>query len=488
VNGRRRGEWLPDGLHYLDVRFDPALLMRAVEHRMDTGDLEGRAVEHIAVPKGLTAFRPGALLRLDDEVLYTLLVLRCGSVVENALDDGVFSYRLAHENDDDLLTPQGKAWGKFQRVQSEAPKGPWTHALVTDIAGFYEYIDEAVLAETLTDLGAPADAISSLRGLIKGWQKKTGLKGLPQGPDASAVLANAFLIPVDEQMLAESAKHGWRYIRWSDDIRVLTKSEDEARTAAYLLSVAMRRRGLYLAPGKTEFLAIAELAERATDEDLERIAYLFDAKMFDQVRVKVGPVFRRATKNYTMLSVDKVTELRFCLYRMGRTADDRALRLLLQHLPAVGFLEGYLYLYLREFIDRRTVISRVTDVLDGLDPFRDALLAGNLLRVIAEAKSVDVRTLNVVRRFAWGVTGPDAVRAVAIRALGVHATATDEADLKTHLWRESDHRVIRSTLTAVKDANPVKANVTLGDYRRANPEYGVVVDYLKRFGAPSPRR
>ncbi|HEV8699271.1 MAG TPA: hypothetical protein VGQ89_16375, partial [Candidatus Limnocylindrales bacterium] len=158
----------------------------------------------------------------------------------------------------------------------------------------------------------------------------------------------------------------------------------------------------------------------------------------------------------------------------------------LRSLPRLGFLESYVYLYLREFVSRSSVAVRVGQVLQALDPYRDALLAGNLLRVLAEAPTLDVDAMNVVRRFAWG-RAPDALRAVAVRALGRHASATDEADLKVQVWREADHRVIRSTLSAIKDANRVKSNVTLGDYRRANPEYTSVVDYLMRFGAPPPR-
>ena len=61
---------------------------------------------------------------------------------------------------------------------------------------------------------------------MKGWHKKSGLRGLPQGPDASAVLSNAYFVPIDEEMYALARIRDWGYLRWSDDIRVFTKSQD----------------------------------------------------------------------------------------------------------------------------------------------------------------------------------------------------------------------------------------------------------------------
>jgi hypothetical protein len=64
--------------------------------------------------------------------------------------------------------------------------------------------------------------------------------GIPQGPIASDFLAEVFLLPLDEAM----KKTGIPYIRYVDDIRVLAKTEAEARRAAMTLELECRRLSL----------------------------------------------------------------------------------------------------------------------------------------------------------------------------------------------------------------------------------------------------
>lgn len=64
--------------------------------------------------------------------------------------------------------------------------------------------------------------------------------GIPQGPMASDFLTEVFLLPLDEAM----KRTGIPYIRYVDDIRVLAKSEEDARRAAIVLEMECRRWSL----------------------------------------------------------------------------------------------------------------------------------------------------------------------------------------------------------------------------------------------------
>jgi len=313
-------------LGYEDVSNDRSSLIRVAERRWQDGDLEGRQLEHIPIPKDRVSFRPGALLRLEDEVLLDAVVLSMAAQIEAALGPEVYSYRVAMSSSKNLLVDQSKAWGRFQEVQRDAPADGWTHVLVTDVAGFYEYIDADVLHDTLGDLGVDPEDTGAVKGLMKGWHKKSGLRGLPQGPDASAVLSNAYMVPVDEEMNSLCRTHSWKYARWSDDIRVFTHSADSARTAAFRLSLAVRRQGLYLQGSKTRIVTADELAEEATAADLGIAAYFFALGAMKEVKALIGPIFRRATHGGKSLKPADLTELRFSLYRLGKIGDDRALK------------------------------------------------------------------------------------------------------------------------------------------------------------------
>ena len=101
-------------------------------------------------PKGRSKLRPGAFLRLEDEVLLTGLVF--GATLPTSRVRSVLKcirYRLAAPGGKEMYVRQGRAWGRFQDAQRSAPSLGWTHALVTDVAAFYEYVDADVLGDTL---------------------------------------------------------------------------------------------------------------------------------------------------------------------------------------------------------------------------------------------------------------------------------------------------------------------------------------------------
>lgn len=242
--------------------------------------------------------------------------------------------------------------------------------------------------------------------------------------------------------------------------------------------MAVRRQGLYSQGSKTRIVTADELAEEATAADLGIAAYFFALGAMKEVKALIGPIFRRATHGGKSLKPADLTELRFSLYRLGKIGDDRALKLLLKELPFVGFLGDFVYLYLRAFVGRPAVVQRVVEVLDGLEPERDAYLAGLLLRTLEEAPSLPVNGLDVLRRNATSHQPSPAVRAVATTALGRHGLPFDETQIRTSLWREADPRIIRAQLAALVRLAPRRSRATLGDYKRAFPAYTGTVDHL----------
>jgi len=73
----------------------------------------------------------------------------------------------------------------------------------------------------------------------------SGVRGLPVGPTASAVLANAVL------SRADTALRGTPHLRWVDDYLIFCSDELQARAALERLAAALGEVGLSLAPEKT---------------------------------------------------------------------------------------------------------------------------------------------------------------------------------------------------------------------------------------------
>jgi hypothetical protein len=76
------------------------------------------------------------------------------------------------------------------------------------------------------------------------------VRGLPIGPEPSAVLANAVLAEMDGAIRRAGARH----LRWVDDV-FLWGTRADVRRALGALDDALSRAGLALHPEKTRVLA-----------------------------------------------------------------------------------------------------------------------------------------------------------------------------------------------------------------------------------------
>ncbi|MGH6842787.1 MAG: reverse transcriptase domain-containing protein, partial [Methylocella sp.] len=93
-------------------------------------------------------------------------------------------------------------------------------------------------------------------GLIRSWLEQDILRGMerwkptggtPQGAVISPLLANLYLHPLDERMMAR----GYRMVRYADDFVVLCRSPEEAEAALSEIRGWVAENGLTLHPDKT---------------------------------------------------------------------------------------------------------------------------------------------------------------------------------------------------------------------------------------------
>lgn len=123
-------------------------------------------------------------------------------------------------------------------------------ALVADVHDFYGSVAPGVLAGALARVGCGTvdvrRAVAAVRRL-----NAYGVRGLPVGPEPSAVLANASLAGVDASLVSA----GFRHVRWVDDILVFTSDAAAAHEALVVLTRALARAHLRPARHKTRVLA-----------------------------------------------------------------------------------------------------------------------------------------------------------------------------------------------------------------------------------------
>jgi hypothetical protein len=164
--------------------------------------------------------------------------------IERALGPEVFAIRTRPSGAGWELVPWGPAraaWARTLRTLiGGAARG--TVFAVADVRDCYA----SITPETIDALLGPeaAHAIAVLRRL-----HEHGVRGLPVGPDPSAVLANAPLSRLDHAI----RRAGVRHLRWVDDL-VWWGALGDVRRALQGLDAAAAEEGLDLRGDKTRIL------------------------------------------------------------------------------------------------------------------------------------------------------------------------------------------------------------------------------------------
>lgn len=212
-----------------------------------------------------------------------------------------------------------KSYEAFQRQLESHLDSGYRWIAHFDLAAFYETISHRALRSIIAPHSGGPETWSRINQWLCVWSAgKTGVQvdhGIPQGPIASDFLAEVFMLPVDEIMMHESVK----YIRYVDDIRVLAKTEKDARRAGIALELACRRWSLI--PQSSKFIVkqarslqdalgtlpsiVASASRGGDDPEL-------DASDADRI-------MREALKGKPLRVVDK-TRLRYVLYRASPTS------------------------------------------------------------------------------------------------------------------------------------------------------------------------
>ena len=243
-------------------------------------------------PKNRANVRVLHLLHPQDLVIYTALTLIAKKDIEaNRLSTRlktVFSYRAALTKDGELYNVRG-AYDLFQaRLFDLANRPAFRYVAIADIADFYARIYQHRLENVIESVATTQRVRDVARVLVKkliGSLMGKDSYGIPVGPYASRLLAEALLIDVDAQLKTS----GVYFARWVDDFVIFTKSEYEAQSIIFTLGEWLyTRHGLTLQSAKTQILTIASYR----DQHLVR----HDDRLTD--RDAVAQMFRDAVDGY----------------------------------------------------------------------------------------------------------------------------------------------------------------------------------------------
>lgn len=369
-------------------------------HERLKGDWEPSPPTRIYTPKPSGLLRPLTLLSVEDQIVF--------QAIANQFAKRLRKRRKAVERKQvysNCLSPDPHSIHFFQDWHETYPLlrrkfTKYRHAgyrwvAKFDLAAFYDTISHKGLIDIISPRGGDGDDWRRVRRWLPTWSgDDRGAKldhGIPQGPLASSFLAEAYLLPVDEQMQKARIK----YLRYVDDILILAQTEFDAWRAALDLEQWIRRFGLIPQSAKFEVKRASSL--------LQPFGYLPSMTAYEsegQEDVRLGPVraeiaFRRALEGRPLHIKDK-SRARYVLYRAQASLRllGWVLRLLPRHPEHIDAFTEYLSNYRKS----KRIERRVLDLLRKKIPYE--YVRGELWHVAARMGSRDTlkRLLGLSRR------------------------------------------------------------------------------------------
>ena len=205
----------------------------------------------IDIPKSNWHLRPGNILTIEDNVIYSALLLDSFEKIKEGVGWSSMTTRFSsilkeNKNGNVWFEFELDGWTKFREESLKLIKQGYKHALFTDISAFFENIDIQRLIYDLETLEVPKDNRELLSKCLNRWAEPRG-RGIPQAFRTSNILAEVYLNMIDKRMSSEGVIH----LRFVDDVRIFCKNESNAVKSLHLLTRLYREKGLNLQTAKT---------------------------------------------------------------------------------------------------------------------------------------------------------------------------------------------------------------------------------------------
>jgi uncharacterized coiled-coil protein SlyX len=199
--------------------------------------------------------------RLDpiDTLIYTALVHQIYEAAEGPRDPEPMraaASRVEASADGSFFKAARSAWQRHLDVLGGlARKFKGGYVLMADIFDFFGQIQPRLLGPVLAESRSiPGDLSQTLIRFLLALSPSTS-RGIPTGPAASAVLAEAIGANIDREI----SRHTRDFARWVDDIHIFFRSRQEAHDTMLSLSAYLEQaHKLVFAPEKTRVVPVEE--------------------------------------------------------------------------------------------------------------------------------------------------------------------------------------------------------------------------------------
>lgn len=340
---------------------------------------------YLPKPSGLQ--RPITLLHLEDQILLQAVanIIAEKLRTRRARIEGrtVFSNILNTPGDSIFFIHRWQeTYSEFLEACSRHFNDGYRWVAHFDLAAFYDTISHVQLVRLVAPHEGQSRTWQRVQEWLSGWttydNSPAKQHGIPQGPVASNFLAEAFLLPIDEQM----SRLDVRYARYVDDIRILGRTKADVQAAAITLELACHSHGL-IPQGKKFAIKQAERVH----EILGLLPSIPpDGNPYDEQmpREEAERIFREALGGKPLRVEDK-SRVRYILYRAPKST--KILRWVLTLMPThLEHIDAFSH-YLTNYARSRNIVRSVYDLLRSGVPY--PYVRGELWHVLARIAPAD---------------------------------------------------------------------------------------------------
>ncbi len=246
----------------------------ALEQYIRNGEYKPEKGFFVYIPKDNLGLRPVCVLSMVDRIVYQAIFNQdiLGYKIDGQLSDTLcFANRINDDEDNQkFLSTYFNGWDDFCKVQKKVFKKGFTWKLEVDVQQYYEHIPiEKLIEKIKSDFDVKDDGILNiLKAQLCTWAEYPELpKGIPQGPEASAILGNVYLSSLDEFAEKELTGKGLRYFRYADDITLMGKTKEDVLKVTEKIVRFLREHNLTL----NEKTKLTELED---DKSIEAMRFL----------------------------------------------------------------------------------------------------------------------------------------------------------------------------------------------------------------------
>ena len=275
INHHGYSAMLPEPVEWAEVQNNWKDIRDNIKE-IDLDNYEPYKPMKIFAPKSRANIRVVHLLHPQDLIIYTALTLIVKDDVEqerlSKRTQRVFSFRVDTNKADRLYDSRGGYSLFTDQLNKKAKKAKVKYVAVADIADFYPRIYQHRLENVIQTLDRNPRSGDVARVLVKKFiSKLMGLNsyGIPVGPYASRILAEAVLIDVDSFLSLNKID----FVRWVDDFHIFCKSEYEAQASLFNLGEWLySNHGLTLQSAKTRIYPISRYKQIIAETPEENLS------------------------------------------------------------------------------------------------------------------------------------------------------------------------------------------------------------------------